>query len=145
MFKIYLKKLEDHLFEFAKNHRAHIFLVKLKSKLKNKILSTSDVSKTREEILAMIIMQKKTLKRTRHASDNHFEHASRDTHTRDQSTNSQSSNRDRFYSNRDRDFDHDDFDNNDNFETQTTQKRRFDAIEFNEKSDICFYCHRKRH
>ena len=117
---IYLKKLKDHLFEFAKNYRAHIFLIKLKSKLKNKILNTDDVSKIREEILAMIIMQKKTLKRTRHASDNHFKHASRDTHTRNQSTNSQSSNRDRFYSNRDRDFDHDDFDSNDNFETQTT-------------------------
>ena len=120
-------------------------LIKLRSKLKNKILSTDDVSKTREEILAMIIMQKKTLKRTRHASENYFEHVNRDIYTRDQSTNSQTSNRDRFYSNRDRDSDHDDFDNSNNFETQTTQKRRFDAIEFNEKSDTCFYCCRKKH
>ena len=89
MFKIYLKKFEDHLFEFAKSHRAHIFLVKFKSKLKNNILSTDDVSKIRDEILTIIIMQKKTLKRTRHVNDNHFKYASRDIYTRNQNTNNQ--------------------------------------------------------
>ena len=50
---------------FAEKQRTNFFLVKLRSKLKNKILSTNNVLKQREEILAMIIMQKNILNRVR--------------------------------------------------------------------------------
>ena len=56
------------MFDFSKHHRANIFLTKLKSKLKNKLLSTDTMLKIREKILTQTIIQKKTLKR-QHKSD----------------------------------------------------------------------------
>ena len=55
-FKAYLEELEGHLPPFSEEHRANFFLAKLMPKLKNKILSTSNVPKLREEILAIAIM-----------------------------------------------------------------------------------------
>ena len=37
VFKIYLKKIESHLFEFIETYRANFFLIKLNAKLKFKI------------------------------------------------------------------------------------------------------------
>ena len=55
---------------FAEEQRANLFLAKLRPELKNKILSTNNVPKQREEILAMAIMQKTTLDRARPGGGN---------------------------------------------------------------------------
>ena len=70
MFKIYLKNLKNYLFEFSKIHKTNIFLTKLKSKLKNKLLNTSTVFNIKKKILAQTIMQEKILKRARSVDDN---------------------------------------------------------------------------
>ena len=70
--KFILKKKKFYLFEFIKMHRANLFLIKLNAKLKFKILNINKISNTREKTLIKIIMQKKTLKRTRSNNENHF-------------------------------------------------------------------------
>ena len=65
IFKIFLNNLESHLFDFQKMHKAYIFLIKLKSKLKNKILNIENLFTTRKKILTQIIMQKKIMKCSR--------------------------------------------------------------------------------
>ena len=62
-FKAHLKKLKVQLFEFNQKHKIMIFLMKLKQDLKSKILSIDSVSRSRKNILALTIMQKKTMKR----------------------------------------------------------------------------------
>ena len=61
-FKTHLKKLKTQLFKFNQKHKIMIFLTKLKQNLKFKILSIDNVSKSRKNILTLIIMQKKTIK-----------------------------------------------------------------------------------
>ena len=65
VFKIYLKKFKNYLSKFSKHYWINIFLIKLMFKLKNKFFNTNNVSNNKEEILIMIIMQKKMLKRMR--------------------------------------------------------------------------------
>ena len=65
VFKAYLEELESHLPPFSEEHKANIFLAKLKGDLKNKILSTGNVPKQREEILALAMMQERILERGR--------------------------------------------------------------------------------
>jgi hypothetical protein len=48
-----------------KKHRIYIFLIKLKSNLKVKILDINNVLNTRDELLAIVIMQEQTLNRIR--------------------------------------------------------------------------------
>ena len=55
-FKAYLEELEGYLPPFSEEYRANFFLAKLMPELKNKILSTGNVPKLREEILAMAII-----------------------------------------------------------------------------------------
>lgn len=64
-FKAYLEDIEAQLPQFPEEIRANMFLAKLKPDLKNKILSTGNVPKLREEILAQAIMQESTLGRGR--------------------------------------------------------------------------------
>lgn len=64
-FKSYLEELETHLPPFSAEHRANLFLAKLSAELKNKILSTGNVSNQREEILAQAMMQERILERMR--------------------------------------------------------------------------------
>ena len=56
IFKTHLEKLKNHLLSFKKKHKANFFLVKFRSKLKNKILNIDNVFKLRKEILIMIII-----------------------------------------------------------------------------------------
>ena len=44
MFKIYLKKFENHLSKFSKYYRINIFLIKLTFKLKNKFFNINNIS-----------------------------------------------------------------------------------------------------
>ena len=69
IFKVYLKDLKSHLFEFEKTHKAFIFFAKLRHELKQKIFDIESVSNTRENILKIVIMQKKNLKRQRSDND----------------------------------------------------------------------------
>ena len=65
VFKAYLEELKAHLHPMPEELRANFFLAKLRPELKNKILSTDNVPKQREEILAIAIMQENTLDRAR--------------------------------------------------------------------------------
>ena len=65
IFKTHLEKLKGYLSSFKKKHKANFFLVKFKSKFKNKILNINNVFKLREKILIIIIMQKNILNRNR--------------------------------------------------------------------------------
>jgi len=49
-----------------------MFLVKLKSNLKMKILNIDSVSNTRDKLLTIIIMQEQTLNRTREIDASNF-------------------------------------------------------------------------
>ena len=56
IFKTHLEELKDHLSSFKKKYKTNFFLIKLRSKFKNKILSINNILKLREEILIMIII-----------------------------------------------------------------------------------------
>lgn len=62
-FKAHLEELEDHLEPMTEHFRASMFLSKLRPDLKDKIISTGNVPSTREEILALAIMQERALER----------------------------------------------------------------------------------
>ena len=68
-FKTHLKKLKTQLFKFDQKYKIIIFLTKLKQNLKLKILSIDNISKSRKNILTLIIMQKKTMKRNQRDED----------------------------------------------------------------------------
>ena len=70
IFKIYLKDLKTHLFELKKIYKTFIFFVKFRFEFKQKILSIDNVSNIRKNILNIVIMQKKNLKRQRENDDN---------------------------------------------------------------------------
>jgi len=72
VFKKYLNELETHLSSLSKKHRIYMFLIKLKSNLKVKILDTSSLSNIRDELLTMIIMQEQTLNRTHRVDASNF-------------------------------------------------------------------------
>lgn len=63
VFKAYLEELESHLEPMPEQFRASIFLTKIRPELKDKILGTGRVPSTREEILALAIMQERALER----------------------------------------------------------------------------------
>ncbi len=68
-----MNKLEIYLLSLLKKHRIYIFLIKLKSNLKVKILNIDNVLNIRDKLLAIIIMQKQRLNRIRKASLNNFD------------------------------------------------------------------------
>ena len=70
VFKAYLEEVEAHLPPMSEEHRANFFLAKLQPRLKDRILSTGNVPKLREEILAMAIMQEKVSERVRRDGGN---------------------------------------------------------------------------
>ena len=61
--------MKSHLLEFEKIHKAFIFFVKFRFELKQKILNIDNVSNIRKNILNVVIMQKKNLKRQRENDD----------------------------------------------------------------------------
>ena len=68
-FKTHLKKLKIQLFEFNQKYKIMIFLAKLKQNLKFKILNIDSVSHLRKNLLTLIIMQKRTMKRDQYKAD----------------------------------------------------------------------------
>ena len=74
VFKIYLKEIERKLSSFDEYHRVMLFLAKLISVLKNKLLTIKNVLSIKEIILFKTIMQETTLNRTR--DDDEHNHSS---------------------------------------------------------------------
>ena len=70
VFKIYLKEIEKELPFFDEYHKVILFLTKLISMLKNKLLIRKDLFNIREIILFKIIIRETTLNRTRGDGDN---------------------------------------------------------------------------
>jgi hypothetical protein len=68
-----LNELKIHLLSLLKKHRIYMFLIKLKSNLKVKILGIDNVLDIRDKLLAIIIMQKQTLNRIRKVDLNNFD------------------------------------------------------------------------
>ena len=132
--------MKSHLFDFQKMYKIYIFLIKLKSNLKNKILSIDNVSTTREKILTQIIMQKKIMKRSREADfdenyndkdkiankfdDRKFENRSNRLVVSKLAYNDEKSNNSRHFQNR---------------------KRFESAKNFDEKKDHCFLYNKLNH
>ena len=56
IFKTHFEKFKDYLSSFEKKHKANFFLIKFKSKLKNKILNIDNIFKLKKKILIMIII-----------------------------------------------------------------------------------------
>ncbi len=61
VFKNYLNKLKIYLLSLSKKYKIYIFLAKLKSKLKSKILNIDNISNMREKLLTIVIMQKQNI------------------------------------------------------------------------------------
>jgi len=59
-----LNKLETYLLLLLKKHRIYIYLTKLKSNLKVKILDIDNVSNICDKLLTITIIQEQTLNRT---------------------------------------------------------------------------------
>lgn len=68
-FKAYLEELKNHIPILNPTHQTNFFLIKLKSDLKDKILSIDNVSNNKEKILVKVLMQKQILKRSRRNTD----------------------------------------------------------------------------
>ena len=64
-----MNKLEICLLSLSKEHKIYIFLAKLKSKLKSKILDIDNVSNTQKKLLIITIMQKQNINRLCVASE----------------------------------------------------------------------------
>ena len=58
IFKTHFEKLKNYLSSFEKKHKVNFFLIKLKSKLKNKILNINNIFKLREKILIKSLYKK---------------------------------------------------------------------------------------
>ena len=70
-FKAYLEEAESRLEPMTEHFRADAFFAKLRPELRNKLASTGNVPRNREELLAQAIMQERNLERERpHARGN---------------------------------------------------------------------------
>ena len=56
IFKTHFEELENYLLLYERKYKTNFFLVKLRSKFKNKILNINNVFTLREKILIMIII-----------------------------------------------------------------------------------------
>ena len=70
VFKVYLKEIKKELFLFDEYYKVMLFLIKLTSVLKKKLLIIKNVFNIKKVILFKIIMQEIILSRTRESSDN---------------------------------------------------------------------------
>ena len=139
VFKIYLKEIKRELSFFDEYYRVMLFLAKLISVLKNKLLIMRNVSNTKKIILFKVIMQEITLSRTREDDDNsNNQHKSNKFFDNQFNRNQQSDKAHHFNK-----FEKDNKSNN-HFNTSTTHKRTHTKMK-NEKNNYCFKCHKSRH
>ena len=122
-----------------------IFLTKLKQNLKSKILNTDNVSKSRKNILTLIIMQKKTIKRNQrdedaidvdHQNENHKNFKNNFKFEKNKSNNKFERHNDDATTRDDDKFD-DFYDNSKSFKKS---KNEIDDKKFN-----CFICEKSKH
>ena len=138
-----MKKIESHLFEFIETHRANLFLAKLNAKLKFKILNIDEMTSIREEILAKIIMQEKTLKRVRSSDENIFTHSKFFKSSLNKSKKFSNKSNDQFNS---QFFNRRETNANDQREIRDSTKRKRERDETTRlKNVICYDCNEKSH
>jgi len=118
-----------------------MFLIKLKSNLKVKILGIDSLLSIRDELLAMIIMQEQTLNRTREASASNFNDQR---NTKDSNVSLSKSHQDRHLNKINK------FIKNEKLyilkESSTSHKRVYEINDANYLSCVeCYECHEKRH
>ena len=139
VFKIYLKKIKKKLFFFDEYHKIMLFLIKLISILKNKLLIMKNVFNIKEIILFKIIIQKITLSRTRENDDNHNFQQKNNKFFEHQFNRNQQFDKFRHFNN---------FKKNDKsenyFDAQAQNKRTHAKIK-NEKNNHCFECYKSGH
>ena len=139
VFKIYLKEIERELSFFDEYHRAMLFLIKLTSVLKNKLLIMRNVSNIRKTILFKVIMQEITLSRTREDDGNSNNQHKSNKFFDNQFNRNQQSDKVRHFNK----FEKNEKSNN-HFNTQTNNKRTHAKMK-NEKNNCCFECHKSEH
>ena len=139
VFKIYLKKIKKKLSFFDEYHKVMLFLIKLISMLKNKLLIMRNVLNIKKIILFKIIMQKIILSRTREDDNNHNFQQKNNKFFEHQFNRNQQSDKFRHFNN---------FEKNDKsenyFDAQTQNKRTHAKIK-NEKNNCYFKCHKLNH
>ena len=139
VFKTYLKEIKKKLLFFDEYHKIMLFLTKLTSMLKNKLLIIKNVSNIKEIILFKIIMQKITLGRTREADDNHNFQQKNNKFSEHQFNRNQQFDKSQHFNN----FEKNDKSEN-HFNAQAQNKRTHAKIK-NEKNNRCFKCHKSDH
>ena len=144
-FKTHLKKLKTQLFEFNQKHKIMIFLTKLKQNLKFKILNIDNVLRSRKNILTLIIMQKKTIKRNQRKKNviniNHHNKNNKNFKNNFKFKKNKSNNKFDYYNNDVTTRDDDKFNNfHDNLKSFKKSKNKIDDKKFN-----CFICEKLKH
>ena len=139
VFKVYLKEIKKELLLFDEYHKAMLFLTKLTSVLKNKLLIMKNVSNTRKTILFKIIMQETTLSRTRESDDNSNNQHKNNKFFDNQFNRNQQSDKARHFNKFEKSGKSDN-----HFNTSTINKRTHAEMK-NEKNNCCFECHKSRH
>ena len=139
VFKIYLKEIERKLLSFDEYHKAMLFLAKLISVLKNKLLIMKDVLSTKKIILFKVIMQETTLNRTRDDDDHNHSSSKSNKSFEHQLNRNQQSDKLRHLSNSEKKSK-----SESNFEASAQNKRTHAKMK-NEKNNRCFECHKLIH
>ena len=139
VFKIYLKEIKKELSSFDEYHKIMLFLTKLISMLKNKLLIIKNVPNIKKIILFKIIMQKIILSRTRESDDNHNFQQKDNKSFGYQFNRNQQSDKPRHPNNSEKN------DKSENYSDAPTQNKRTHAKMKNEKNNCCFECHKSNH
>ena len=144
-FKTHLKKLKTQLFEFNQKYKIMIFLAKLKQNLKFKILNIDSVSHLRKNLLTLIIMQKKIMKRDQRKADvvnvNHQFKNNKNFNENHKSNENKSENK--FDRNADAELARTDDKFNNSRDNSKSFKKSKNEIE--DKRFNCFICEKSRH
>ena len=139
VFKIYLKEIKRELFFFDEYHRVMLFLIKLISMLKNKLLIMRNVFNIKKIILFKVIMQKIILSCTREGGDNHNFQQKDNKFFEHQFNRNQQSDKFWHFNNSEKS------DKLENHSDAQTQNKRTHAKMKNEKNNCCFECHKSDH
>ena len=139
VFKAYLEKIEKELPLFDEYHRVMLFLAKLISVLKNKLLIIRNVSNIRKIILFKTIMQEITLSRTREGGDNSNNQHKNNKFFDNQFNRNQQSDKARHFNKFEKESKSDSY-----FNTPTVNKRTHAKMK-NEKNNRYFECHKSEH
>ena len=134
-----MKEIETELFLFDEYHRTMLFLAKLISVLKNKLLIMRNVSNIKKTILFKTIMQEITLSRTRKDDGNSNNQHKNNKFFDNQFNRNQQSDKTRHFNKFEKNNKSDS-----HFNTSTAHKRTHAKMK-NEKNNRCFECHKSKH